>query len=76
MMLQIAIMHLYDTGKENGEQSDKQKGESKYMLQGEVSHKWETCSTFGCTIVKCLLSQLALLAAGHYLVRIKRHISS
>jgi hypothetical protein len=28
------------------------------VLKGEVSHKWQTCSTSDSTIVKHLLSQL------------------
>jgi hypothetical protein len=52
MPLHVPAMHLDHTGKEHGEQGDKQKGESKYVLVGEISHKWQPCSTSVATIVK------------------------
>ena len=50
--LHVALMHLDHAGKEHGEQDDKQKGEGKYVLVGEISHKWQPYSTSGDTIVK------------------------
>jgi hypothetical protein len=56
--LHIAVMHLHYAGKEHSEQGDEQSCKSKNVLKGEVSHKWQTCSTSNHTIVKYLLSQL------------------
>ena len=50
-------MHLHDTGKEHGKESNKEQSESEYVLEGVISHKWQTCSTFDDTIVKHLSSQ-------------------
>jgi hypothetical protein len=52
MPLDIAAMHLNHAREECGEQNDKQKGESKDVLVGEISHKWQPCSTSDTTIVK------------------------
>jgi hypothetical protein len=46
--LHVPAMH----GKEHGEQGNKQKGEGKYVLAGEISHKWQPCSTSDDRIVK------------------------
>lgn len=56
--LHIPVMHLHHAGKEYGEQGNEQSRKSKNVLQGEVSHKWQTCSTSDNTIVKDILSQL------------------
>jgi hypothetical protein len=53
----IPVMHLHDTGKKHGEESNKEQRESKYVLEGVVSHKWQPCSTSNDTIVKSLSSQ-------------------
>jgi hypothetical protein len=52
MPLDSAAMHLNHAGEEHGEQSDKQKNETKDVLVGEISHKWQPCSTSDTTIVK------------------------
>jgi hypothetical protein len=52
MPLDIAAMHLNHAGKECGEQDDKQKSEGKDVLVGEISHKWQPCSSSNTTIVK------------------------
>jgi hypothetical protein len=35
----IPIMNLHYTGKEHGEKSNKEQRESKYVLEGVISHK-------------------------------------
>ena len=50
--LHVPAVHLNYADKEHGEQGDKQKGEGKYVLVGEVSHKWQPCSTSNDRIVK------------------------
>jgi hypothetical protein len=51
-MLQVSIVHLDDSDKENGEERNEEKGEGKNVLVGEISHKWQPCSTSDDTIVK------------------------
>jgi hypothetical protein len=50
--LHVPAMHFNHAGKEHGEQGDKQKGEGKYVLAGEISHKWQPCSASDDRIVK------------------------
>lgn len=50
--LHVAVVHLDYAGKENGEEGNKQSGKSNNVLQGEVSHKWQTYSASDSTIVK------------------------
>lgn len=50
--LHVAVMYLDHAGKENGEECNEQKGKSKYVLVGEVSHKWQTYSASDSPIVK------------------------
>lgn len=50
--LHVAVVHLDHAGKENGEEGYEQKGKSKYVFAGEVTHKWQPYSASDCTIVK------------------------
>ena len=50
--LHIAVVYLDYAGKENGEEGNKQSCKSNNVLQGEVSHRWQTYSASGSTIVK------------------------
>ena len=56
--LHVPVMYLHYAGEEHSKQSNEQSRKRKNVLKGEVSHKWQTCSTSDTTIVKCLLSQL------------------
>ena len=53
--LHVAVVYLDHAGKENGEEGYKKSGKSNNVLQGEVSHKWQTYSASDNTIVKQLL---------------------
>jgi hypothetical protein len=57
MPLHVPVMHLDHAGEEHSEQSDKEDGKKQNVSEGEISHKWQPCSTSDDTIVKCLLSQ-------------------
>jgi hypothetical protein len=50
--LHIPAVHLNHADKENGEQGNKENGEGKDVLVGEISHKWQPCSTSDDMIVK------------------------
>jgi hypothetical protein len=50
--LHVPAMYFDNAGKEHSEQDDEQKGEGKYVLAGEISHKWQPCSTSNGRIVK------------------------
>ena len=52
MPLQAAIVHLNNTGKENGKERDEENGKGQEMFVGEVAHKCQPCSTSDDTIVK------------------------
>jgi hypothetical protein len=52
MPLHVAVVHLDDAGKENGEEGNEEKGEGQKVFAGEVAHKWQPCSTSNDTIVK------------------------
>jgi hypothetical protein len=55
--LHIPVVHLHDSGKENGEECNEKYDKGENMLVGEVAHTWQPCSTSKDTIVKRLLSQ-------------------
>lgn len=50
--LHVAVVYLDHAGKKNGEEGDEQKCKGKYVLAGEVSHKWQPYSASDNTIVK------------------------
>ena len=52
MPLHVSVVHLDDTGKEDDEEGDKEKGKGNNVLAGEIAHKWQPCSTSSNTIVK------------------------
>jgi hypothetical protein len=55
--LHVPAMHLNHAGKENGEQGNEENDVGKDVLVGEISHKWQPCSTADDTVVKSRLSQ-------------------
>lgn len=50
--LDIPVVHLHYAGKENGEERNKENDEGEDVLVGEITHKWQPCSTLAHTIVK------------------------
>ena len=52
MPLHVPVVHLDDTGEENDEEGNEEKGEGKDVLSGEIAHKWQPCSISNDTIVK------------------------
>ena len=53
--LHVAVMDSDHAGKENGKKGNEQKGKSKYVLMGEVTHRWQPYSASESRIVNSLL---------------------
>ena len=50
--LHVPAVHLRDSGKENRKECNEEYDEGENMFVGEVTHKWQPCSTAVNTVVK------------------------
>jgi hypothetical protein len=52
MPLHVSLVHLNDASKENREERNEENSKGQNVLVGEVTHKWQPCSTSDNMIVK------------------------
>jgi hypothetical protein len=52
MPLHVVVVHVNDAGKENREEGNEENGKGQKVVVGEITHKWQPCSTSDDTIVK------------------------